>query len=235
MFEAEKTNQVRGQVFFDTYMSGRVIDIGSGNDLVVPHAEPFDLDQGNANLIDEVLEVESYDCVHSSHCLEHMHDPVDALRRWWKLVKSGGYLVVVVPDENLYEQGAWPSRFNPDHKATFRMNKEDTWSPCSYDLAKLAGDLPNGEVISAELQDQGYDYDLMRLEPETTGAASLRILLLSLFNHLLERNLLTLPLAAEINRFFHAFGAIVDQTYGPALAQLQVVVRKNPAQGEAKK
>ena len=114
------------------------------------------------------------------------------------------------------------------------MNKSDTWSPCSYDLAKLAGDLPNGAVISAELQDQGYDYDLMRLEPETTGAASLRILLLSLFNHLLERNLLTLPLAAEINRFFHAFGAIVDQTYGPALAQLQVVVRKNPAQGEAK-
>ena len=140
-----------------------------------------------------------------------------------------------MPGENLYEQGAWPSRFNPDHKATFRMNKEDTWSPCSYDLAKLAGDLPNGEVISAELQDQGYDYDLMRLEPETTGAASLRILLLSLFNHLLERNLLTLPLAAEINRFFHAFGAIVDQTYGPALAQLQVVVRRNPAQGEAKK
>ncbi len=226
MYESEKTNRIRGQAFLDTYVTGRVIDIGCGDTLVVPDAEPFDLDQGNANLIDEMRETESYDCVHASHCLEHMHNPVDALRRWWKLVKPGGYLVVVVPDENLYEQGVWPSRFNPDHKVTFRLDKEDTWSPCSHDLAQLAGDLPDGEVVSAEVHDSEYDYDLMRLEPESEGGAALRELLLDQFNHLLELNLLTLPVAAEINRFFHSYGATVDQTYGPALAQLQVVIQK---------
>jgi len=228
MFEAEKTNQIRGKPFLDTYVTGRVIDIGCGDTPVVPDAEPFDLDQGNANLIDEVRETESYDCVHSSHCLEHIHNPVDALRRWWKLVKPGGYLVVVVPDEDLYEQGVWPSRFNPDHKATFRLNKEDTWSPYSHDLARMAEAPPKGEVMSAEVQDSEYDYDLMRLEPESEGGAALRALLLDQFDHLLKLNILTLPLAAEMNRFIHAYGATIDQTYGPALAQLQVVVRKNP-------
>lgn len=228
MFEAEKTNRIRGQAFLDTYMAGRVIDIGCGNDLVVPHAEPFDLAHGNANRLDEVREVEGYDCVHASHCLEHMHDPVDALGRWWKLVKPGGYLVVVVPDEDLYEQGTWPSRFNPDHKVTFRLNKDETWSPCSHDLSVLAGDLAGGEVISAERQDHGFDYELMRMEPENAGTTALRVLMMNLINHLFERNIMTLPLAAELNRFFHGYGTTVDQTYGPALAQLQVVVRKNP-------
>ena len=47
------------------------------------------------------------------------------------------------------------------------MVKEDTWSPCSNNLAKLAGDLPIVEVISLQNYiDQGYDYDPMGLEPE---------------------------------------------------------------------
>jgi hypothetical protein len=45
-----------------------------------------------------------------------MHDPEAALRQWWALVRPGGYLVVVVPHEDLYEQGMWPSAFNSDHK-----------------------------------------------------------------------------------------------------------------------
>jgi hypothetical protein len=79
MQEAEKTNKIRGPEFIETYFSGRVIDIGSGSSLVVPDAEPFDVPQDDANRIDEVRPVASYDCVHSSHSLEHMIDPVDAL------------------------------------------------------------------------------------------------------------------------------------------------------------
>lgn len=227
MFESEKTNRVRGQAFLDAYVSGRVIDIGSGRDLVVPDAEPFDLDHGDANRIDEVRDVEGYDCVHASHCLEHMRDPVDAIGRWWRLVKPGGYLIVVVPDETLYEQGVWPSRFNPDHKTTFRLNTDETWSPCSHDLGQLAEGLPGGEVVSAELQDQGYDYDLMRLEPETVSTKAFRELYLTQFNYLVHQASLPLEVADGINRFFYSLGTTIDQTYGPALAQLQIVVRKN--------
>jgi len=90
MDEATKTSQIRGEDFAERYLSGRVIDIGAGEDLVVPHAEPFDKEHGNGNYIDRYREPESYDCVHSSHCLEHMDNPEDAIGRWWRLVKPGG-------------------------------------------------------------------------------------------------------------------------------------------------
>jgi hypothetical protein len=70
---------------------------------------------------------------------------------WWALVKPGGYLVIVVPDEDLYEQGMWPSRFNTDHKATFNLGESKSWSPVSYDIEALVQALPRAEIIEARL------------------------------------------------------------------------------------
>ena len=166
----------------ETYLSGKVIDIGCGDDRVVPHAEPFDQQHGDANLIDVVREPGSYDCVYSSHCLEHMHDPVDALARWWRLVMSSGFLIIVVPDEDLYEQGVWPSRFNSDHKATFRLGREDSWSPCSYDIVELVANLSGAKVISAEVQDQGYDHTMKRIGAEGAWSNLLRQQMMGLWS-----------------------------------------------------
>ena len=41
-----------------------------------------------------------------------------------------------VPDEDLYEQGQFPSTYNVDHKWTFTILKTTSWSPCSLNLAK---------------------------------------------------------------------------------------------------
>lgn len=158
MKEASKTNQIRGPQFLSAYLRGSILDIGSGADLVVPHAEPFDLEHGDANDILRYRPAESYDCVHSSHCLEHMHNPEQALAGWWALVKPGGYLIVVVPHEDLYEQGFWPSLFNPDHKSTFRLGQGTSWSPVSFDLLDLVSSLPRAEVVSAEVHDCKYDH-----------------------------------------------------------------------------
>tara|TARA_B100000929_G_scaffold194153_1_gene153930 strand:- start:869 stop:1180 length:312 start_codon:yes stop_codon:yes gene_type:complete len=103
MDEAKKTNNIRGKVFLEKYFSGKIIDIGAGEDLVCDAAERFDQDDGDANHITRYRDLDTYDTVHSSHCLEHMHDPEKALLEWWKLIKPGGYLVLVVPDEDLYE------------------------------------------------------------------------------------------------------------------------------------
>ena len=46
----------------------------------------------------------TYDFVHSSHCLEHMRDPARAMHNWLRILKPGGHLVCLVPDEDLYEQ-----------------------------------------------------------------------------------------------------------------------------------
>jgi len=228
MYEAAKTNKLRGDAFLERYFSGRVIDIGSGNAMVVPHAEPFDKQHGDANVIDELREAGAYDAVHSSHSLEHMNDPEDAIRRWWRLVKPGGHLVIVVPEEDLYEQGNWPSLFQHEHTCTFRLDRETTWSPRSFDIRVLAESLPGAEVVSAEIQDAGYDHALKRADRESIWSRFLR----KRYNHLLgtlsERKMLTMALIEELNRMMFDLGATVDQTMGSALAQIQIVIRKRP-------
>src|ERR1700730_16888727 len=103
--EASKTRAVRGPQFAELYLAGAVIDIGCGLDPIVAHAEPFDLQHGDAQEIAALRPNAAYDAVCSSHCLEHMRDVPKALEQWWALVRDGGYLVLVVPDEDLYEQG----------------------------------------------------------------------------------------------------------------------------------
>jgi SAM-dependent methyltransferase len=229
MQESSKTRRVRGQAFDQVYFSKTVLDIGCGNDLVVPHAQPFDKQHGDANKILDHLAAESFDTVHSSHCLEHMFHPQQALQGWWQLVRPGGYLITVVPDEDLYEQGQWPSRFNPDHKATFRLNRPTTWSPCSNDLRELHESLPGAEIISAEIQDDRYNYALQKLGPEEPTSRILRGKMFKLIQQLSEKRLLTsYELLDELNACFADLGATVDQTVGTALAQIQVIAKKHP-------
>lgn len=139
---------------------GRGIDIGCGPDPVTPDARRFDMEDGDANHISQYVK-EEFDFVYSSHCLEHMHDPRLTILDWWKLVKVGGYIFVLVPDEDLYEQGVFPSRFNDDHKATFTLSKSKSWSPISCNVLELARSLPGGQLVSLELQDRNYDRSLM--------------------------------------------------------------------------
>jgi SAM-dependent methyltransferase len=159
--EASKTNALRSQAFYDAYLKGRVIDIGAGADPVVPDAEIFDQHQGDANHILDYLKPEQYDTVHSSHCLEHMHDSRQALKDWWALVRPGGFMITVVPHEDLYEQFHWPSIFNHDHKSTFRLGGTDSWSPVSIDILAASEALPGAKVIEHRLYDEHYDYDLL--------------------------------------------------------------------------
>jgi SAM-dependent methyltransferase len=223
--EATKTRTARGEVFARKYLSGRIIDIGCGPDPIAPHAEPFDLEHGDAQCIAEVRANGEYDAVCSSHCLEHMRNVPEALSQWWRLVKPGGHLIVVVPDENLYEQGTWPSLFNWDHKATFRLGGEASWCPVSYDIRRLVSELHDAEIISCDLQDHNYDYS--RRQSRIGGIGRVLFRSKYLFHSLFAR--LGKPgrrVAALVDLLFDHLGAPVDQTAGPALAQIQVIARK---------
>ncbi len=226
MLESTKTRKIRPADFDEVYFSGSVLDIGCGNDLAAPHAQPFDLKHGDANNILNYLDPNSFNTVHSSHCLEHMFQPDKTIQDWWQLVKPGGHMITVVPHEDLYEQRQWPSRFNSDHKATFRLKTNETWSDCSYDLHELCQFLPQGKIISAEIQDQGYNYALQNFEPEDNNARAIRAKHIELIHQLTKKNLLSIPLLDELNIFFSGLGAVVDQTVGSALAQIQVIVQK---------
>lgn len=142
--------------FHSSYFVGRGIDIGSGNDPLSNHVDMFpaiesvllwDQADGDAQSM-AAIETESLDFVHSSHCLEHMRDPREALRNWLRILKPGGHLIITIPDEDLYELGHWPSRFNTDHKWTFTIYKSRSWSPNSINLVDLIREF--GSQISVE-------------------------------------------------------------------------------------
>ncbi len=153
-------------------LKGKGIDIGPAEDPVLPNVKRFDMEDGDANIISQFIK-EQFDFVYASHCLEHMHEPRKAILEWWKLVKVGGYLFFMVPEEDLYEQGVFPSRFNPDHKATFTISKTKSWSPISINVLDLAQSLPGGHIMKIALQDHNYDRRLFRFGPrKNTGFIS---------------------------------------------------------------
>lgn len=103
----------------------------------------------------------SFDFVHSSHCLEHLDDPAVALGNWIRICKPGGHLVIVVPDEDLYEQGIWPSAFNYEHQWSFTLGKDKSWSPKSISLVEfLTPFLPEVSILRVELLDINFFYEL---------------------------------------------------------------------------
>jgi len=227
MDEAKKTNEIRGEPFIKKYLSGKVIDIGAGNDLVCLGAERFDQEDGDANHITKYREPNTYDTVHSSHCLEHMYEPEKAILEWWKLIKPGGYFVLVVPDEDLYEQGFWPSRFNVDHKATFTLKKEKSWSPVSYNIFDLVSSLPNSEIVSVETHDRDYDYNLKTKHPAPKIVKKNPLWFRVLRKISYKLSLRSVPLEKFQNQLFLSHQIPIDQTMRNAVAQIQVVARKN--------
>ena len=225
MDEAKKTNNMRGQAFLKKYFSGKIIDIGAGEDLVCDGAEKFDQDDGDANHITRYRNMNTYDTVHSSHCLEHMYEPEKALLEWWKIIKPGGYLVLVVPDEDLYEQGYWPSHFNRDHKATFTISNKKSWSPVSFNILELVSSLPNSKIISAEIQDKYYEYNLQTKLPLSQIVKKYPLWYrgfrritkkLKIGNTLLEKFQNQLLLSHQIP---------IDQTMRNAVAQIQILAK----------
>jgi predicted SAM-dependent methyltransferase len=132
--------------FHHRYFVGNGIDIGGKPDPLGQYvgifpllrsARTWDLDDGDAQLMPGISD-NQFDFLHSSHCLEHMRDVPTALSHWIRIVKPGGYLIITVPDEDLYEQGFWPSRYNGDHKWTFTIYKQQSWSPKSLNVLDLA-------------------------------------------------------------------------------------------------
>ncbi len=222
MDEASKTRKLRGPDFEKKYLGGKVIDIGAGKDPVCSRAEVFDVADGDANFITRYRAPGTYDAVHSSHCLEHMFKPDEAILEWWHLVKPGGYLVVVVPHEDLYEQGIWPSMFNRDHKVTFRLGGDSSWSPVSFDIRKLVSELPGSTLIGAEVQDFAYRHDL-----RFRGGTPKKRRSLKLLKSIARRIPVVGPrLKRWLEDIGVGWGVPLDQTTRDALAQIQVIARK---------
>jgi SAM-dependent methyltransferase len=228
MFETKKTNKIRNSVFYNNYIKNkRVIDIGAGLDPISTNADRFDINEGDANFILNYKIKNSYDTVYSSHCLEDMIDAKKSLSDWWTLVKPGGHLILIIPDEDLYEQGIWPSLFNWDHKHTFTLKQSKSWSPVSLNIENLVKQLPDSKIISAKIQDTNYNYNLQKKYP-------IPLLKMTFIFHLVQKIIKITPWS-KIKTLLYIFLTKVlrpdlllpkDQTRYGALAQIEIIAQK---------
>jgi SAM-dependent methyltransferase len=159
--------------FSNTYFAGSGVDIGCGDDPLSKYSQqfplmtalkPWDLPDGDAQLMASVPD-ETYDFVHSSHCLEHLHDPYEAFDNWLRITKPGGYIITTIPDEDLYEQGVWPSTHNGDHKTSWTIAKNESWSSGSINLLEFLYQYKEQiEVLKVELMNSSFIYDVHRFD-----------------------------------------------------------------------
>lgn len=174
--------------FIRKYFVGNGMDIGGKPDplSLYQHFFPlmtsvriWDLEDGDAQFMSGVSDNE-LDFISSSHTLEHLHDPAEALKNWLRIVKAGGFIVILIPDEDLFEQGQFPSSFNKDHKWTFTIFKETSWSARSINVLDLVRDLgATSRVEKIELLTASYRFDLPRYDQTMTpvGEAAIEIVI----------------------------------------------------------
>ncbi len=174
--------------FANRYFVGEGLDVGGAPDPLGMYVELFpkmrgvttwDQSEGDAQFL-EGVEDESRDFVHASHCLEHLVDPSEGLINWFRAVRPGGHLIVTVPDEDLYEQGEFPSTWNGDHKWTFTIQKVNSWSDKSLNLLDLIGGLGAAcEIVRLEKLDEAFRYTLPRFDQTMTpiGECGIEVIL----------------------------------------------------------
>jgi len=142
--------------FHSRYLVGDGVDIGGAPDPLSQYVGIFsrmrsvriwDMPDGDAQVMAGVPD-STFDFVHASHCLEHMVDVRIALQNWIRVTKPGGYLVITVPDEDMYEHGYWPSRYNDDHKWSFTIYKPQSSLPKSINVLDLVKEF--GEQVVLE-------------------------------------------------------------------------------------
>lgn len=125
--------------FFDKYIKPPIIDIGCAGDMKSGKPDVIDITarmydkvfgDGDAQTMQDIPD-ESFMTVYASHILEHLPNPIEAIRNWFRILKPGGYLIIDVPSMVLYEkQSHLPSRWNGDHKTFWLLNAVDfgQWS-----------------------------------------------------------------------------------------------------------
>ena len=164
--------------FATRWFVGEGIDIGAGTDSLKEYLEFFplvqslqswDLEQGDAQYLSGVAD-DCFDFVYSSHCLEHMVDPRAALGNWIRVCRPGGHLVLLFPDVDLYEQGVFPSTYNPDHKWTFTIQKRKSWSPKSVNVLEMLIDVAGQvETLRVEQLNATFRYGARRMDQTQTA------------------------------------------------------------------
>lgn len=156
-----ETRKVRHLV--QQYCTGHGIDVGCGGDKITPGCIGFDLSNNyidyGYSTIDERGDARNlsryksgtFDFLYSSHLIEDFpkKETVPVLKEWWRVVKKGGCIVLVFPDQQCYsiEHGG-----NNPHHSVPNMGLE-------YMLNRLREALPRYTIEYTS--DREIDYNVI--------------------------------------------------------------------------
>ena len=108
--EARKSfNRWVSDGFFSKFLSGsKILDIGYKGYLenvtpILPHATGIDLDFPGYDGVTLPFPDQSQDAVFVSHALEHIDDYRTVIADWFRVIRPGGHLILIVPHQFLYE------------------------------------------------------------------------------------------------------------------------------------
>lgn len=110
------------------YLDGKkvIVDIGCGKKKITPEAIGVEMNFDSA--ADIVInpadiynlwtanKIPKADVVFSSHCLEHLADPIKALQSWRWILKPEGLLILYLPDGRYYD-----NKSNREHLQDWTM------------------------------------------------------------------------------------------------------------------
>lgn len=152
------------------------IDIGCQHDPLNQTFRRWDLIFGDTDAQQmEGVPDETFFTVYASHVLEHIKNPAEALANWWRILKPGGHLIVLVPHRDRYEKkNTLPSYWNHDHK--WFWLPEESEAPCTIGLKSLCAKiLPQADLVSLTVLDEGW----VETEPNehAVGEFSIEIIL----------------------------------------------------------
>jgi SAM-dependent methyltransferase len=172
------TRRLHDARFVSTYFKGSGIDIGAGADSLgnyiqqfplISFLRPWDVHDGDGSRLDSIPD-QTYDFVYSSHCLEHLSDPYQAYQNWIRVCKPGGHIIVTMPDEDLYEQGKYPSVFTTEHRTSWTIAKQQSWCPTSINVFDFLNSFRSQiEVLKVELINGMYMYNSRRFDQTSEG------------------------------------------------------------------
>lgn len=149
-------NRREKEGFFDKYCQGEGLDIGCGNDVIKDGCSGWDIVNGDAQYLKGVPDG-CFDYVYSSHCIEHVDDVRVALKNWFRVVKKGGYLLLYLPERDLYEkQSQLPSRWNPHHKHMFLLGGDTDQKDTLDIIEEIKNSLTGYKIKYAKICDEGH-------------------------------------------------------------------------------
>lgn len=140
------------QPFADQFCRGAGLDVGCG-DWCLPGALGIDIQiKGGCEALRLPPRTGGWDYIFSSHCMEHLDDPIEALDHWRERLRPGGTLMLYLPHPDM-------TYWRPQNCRKHRH----IWLP--IDMAGILGDLGFVGVIHSE-RDLAWSFAVVARKPE---------------------------------------------------------------------